>query len=248
MRLILARLSLSLFIPAVLLSLPTLAWADDWPQWLGPQRDGIWRETGILDKFPAAGPKVRWRTPLGGGYAGPAVVKDRVYVTDRLLPEGVQNPGNPFATDLVPGKERVLCLEESSGKILWKHEYDCPYQVSYPAGPRATPVVHDGKVYTLGAMGHLFCFNADDGKVLWSKQFPKDYNAPVPLWGFAAHPLLDGDKLICLVGGTGSVAVAFDRNTGEEKWRSLSLQKRGNQIGYCPPTICTLGGKRQLII
>src|SRR5262249_5348274 len=113
MRLILAHLSLSLFIPAILLSLPTLAWADDWPQWLGPQRDGVWRETGILDKFPAGGPKVRWRTPLGGGYAGPAVVKDRVYVTDRILPEGVQNPEDPFAAKLVLGKERVLCLEES---------------------------------------------------------------------------------------------------------------------------------------
>jgi outer membrane protein assembly factor BamB len=248
MRSILAHLSLSLFIPAVLLSLATTTRADDWPQWLGPQRDGVWRETGILDKFPAGGPKARWRTSLGGGYAGPAVVKDRVYVTDRILPEGARNPEDPFAAKLVPGKERVLCLEESTGKILWKHEYDCPYQISYPAGPRATPVVHDGKVYTLGAMGHLFCLNADDGKVLWSKHFPKDYKAPVPQWGFAAHPLLDGDKLICLVGGAGSIAVAFDRNTGAEKWRSLSFEKRGNQIGYCPPTICTLGGKRQLII
>jgi outer membrane protein assembly factor BamB len=227
---------------------PALAQADDWPQWLGPKRDAVWRETGILDKFPKGGPKVRWRTPIGGGYAGPAVVKDRVYVTDRLLPEGVENPENPFAADLVPGKERVLCLDEASGKIRWKHEYDCPYRISYPAGPRATPVVHDGKVYTLGAMGHLFCLNADDGKVVWSKDFPKDYKARVPFWGFAAHPLLDGDKLICLVGGKGSVAVAFDRNTGKEKWRSLSLEKRGNDIGYCPPMIYTVGGKRQLII
>ena len=228
--------------------LPTLVRADDWPQWLGPKRDGVWRETGILDKFPDGGLKVRWRTPIGGGYAGPAVVKDRVYVTDRVLPDGVKNPDNPFATDRVPGTERVLCLDESSGKILWKHEYDCPYRISFPAGPRTTPVVSDGKVYTLGAMGDLFCLNAENGKVLWSKNFPKDYKAPVPLWGFAAHPLLDGDKLICLVGGKDSIAVAFDRNTGAEKWHALSFQKRGTQLGYCPPMIYTIGGKRQLII
>src|SRR5215472_8743578 len=90
---------------------------DDWPQWMGPKRDAVWRETGILDKFPAGGPKVRWRTPLGGGYAGPAVAKGRVYVLDRVLPEGVSNPDNPFATERVPGKERILCLDESTGKI-----------------------------------------------------------------------------------------------------------------------------------
>jgi outer membrane protein assembly factor BamB len=248
MGLISARLGLSLLIPAVFFSLPRLARADDWPQWLGPKRDAVWRETGILDKFPAGGPKVRWRTPIGGGYAGPAVAKGRVYVLDRVLSKDASNPDDPFATKRVPGKERVLCLEEPSGKILWKHEYACPYRISYPVGPRATPVVHDGKVYTLGAMGHLFCFDAEDGKILWSKHFPTDYKAPIPMWGFAAHPLIDGDKLICLVGGTDSIAVAFDRNTGAEKWRSLSFEKRGTQLGYCPPMIYTLGGKRQLII
>jgi len=248
MRLTPARFASSFWILTVLLPLPSAVRADDWPQWLGPKRDAVWRETGILDKFSAGGPKVRWRTPIGGGYAGPAVVKDRVYVLDRILADGAKNPDSPFRRDGVPGKERVLCLDESSGRILWTHEYDCPYRISYPAGPRTTPLVHDGKVYTLGAMGHLFCLDADDGKVLWSKDFVKDYKAPVPLWGFAASPLLDGDKLICLVGGKNSIVVAFDRNTGAETWRSLSFQKRGVEIGYCPPVIYTLAGKRQLII
>jgi outer membrane protein assembly factor BamB len=238
----------SFLIATAFLTLTLPLRADDWPQWLGPQRDGVWREAGILDRFPTGGPKVRWRTPVGGGYAGPVVVKDRVYVTDRILPPGVTNPANPFARDEVPGKERVLCLDESSGKVLWKHEYDCAYRISYPAGPRATPVVHEGKLYTLGAMGHLFCFNAADGKVLWSKNFVEDYKATVPLWGFAAHPLIDGDKLICLVGGKGSIAVAFDKNSGEEKWRALSFEKDGTELGYCPPMIFEVGGKRQLII
>ncbi len=242
------RLGLPLLILTTLLSPPLLVRADDWPQWLGPKRDGVWRETGILERFPSGGPKVRWRTPIGGGYAGPAVVKDRVYVTDRILPEGVQNPGDPFARKAVPGKERVLCLDDASGKILWSHEYDCLYRISYPCGPRTTPVVHDGKVFTLGAMGHLFCLDAAGGKVVWSKNFVKDYQAPVPQWGFAAHPLLDGDKLICLVGGKDHIVVAFDKNTGQEKWHALSFQKPNTEVGYCPPMIYEVGGKRQLII
>ncbi|MBI4324461.1 MAG: PQQ-like beta-propeller repeat protein [Chloroflexi bacterium] len=218
--------------------------ADDWPQWLGPQRDGVWRETGLLEEFPAGGPVVRWRTSIGAGYAGPAVAKGRVYVADRRLAEGTRNPGNPFERGLIPGTERVLCLDEASGKILWQHEYDCPYSVSYPAGPRATPVVQGGKVYTLGAEGDLVCLDAVAGKVVWSRQFKKDYGIPTPVWGFAGHPLLEGNKLICLAGGQGSTAVAFDRNTGQELWRALTAK----EPGYCPPMIYEAGGKRQLII
>jgi outer membrane protein assembly factor BamB len=218
--------------------------ADDWPQWLGPQRDGIWRETGIIDRFPEKGPKVRWRTAIGGGYAGPAVAGNRVYVTDRILASGAKNPDNAFGRAPVDGTERVLCLDDASGKIIWKHEYACRYQVSYPAGPRATPVVTGGKVYTLGTMGDLFCLDAESGAGLWSKNFPKDYEAPVPLWGFAGHPLVDGDKLICLVGGPGSLLVAFHKDTGKELWRALSEK----EPGYCPPMIFTVDGVRQLIL
>jgi outer membrane protein assembly factor BamB len=231
-----------------LVCLAPAARADDWPQWLGPKRDGVWRETGILDKFPKGGPKVRWRVAIGGGYAGPAVANGKVFVTDRVLAKGVKNPGDQFARDRVPGSERVLCLDESSGKVLWKHEYDCPYEISYPSGPRCTPVVAGGKVYTLGAMGDLYCLEEATGKVVWSKSFPKDYDAKVPLWGFAAHPLLDGDKLICLVGAKDGVAMAFDKDTGKEKWRSLSLTGDMSEIGYCPPMIVKTGDRRQLII
>jgi outer membrane protein assembly factor BamB len=217
---------------------------DDWPQWLGPQRDGVWRETGIIDQFSAVGLKVRWRAPVGMGYTGPAVANGKVYVMDRFLQPGKKNPANPFARGSVPGNERVLCLDESDGKVLWKHEYDCPYTVSYPYGPRTTPTVHQGKVYTLGAEGHLYCFEADTGKIVWSRALKDDYKVPAPLWGFAAHPLVDGQKLICVVGGEGSTAVAFDKDTGQELWRALSAQ----EPGYCPPMIFEAGGKRQLIV
>ena len=233
-------------LPALLLLLlaPSLLRADDWPQWLGPQRDAVWRETGILKKFPEGGPTVRWRTPIGGGYTGPAVAEGRVYVLDRQLAAGATNPGNAFARGEIPGTERVLCLDEATGQILWQHRYDCPYTISYAAGPRATPLVADGKVYTLGAEGNLCCLDAAKGTVLWSREFKKDFDTRTPTWGFAGHPLLDGDRLICLVGGPGSVAVAFDKNTGRELWRALSAR----EPGYCPPTMITAGGTRQVII
>src|SRR5262245_40268115 len=167
--------------PARWLALPLLtlglaapaARADDWPQWLGPQRDGVWREQGLLEKFPAGGPKVRWRAPVGQGYSGPAVAGGRVYLTDWVARPGTTPPKSAFTRGRVAGTERVLCLDEQTGKPLWKHEYPCTYEVSYAAGPRTTPVVAGGKVYTLGTMGDLLCLDADRGTVVWSKNLPK---------------------------------------------------------------------------
>src|SRR3954447_15677828 len=139
-----------------LLTLPLLsaaARADDWPQWFGPERDGVWREKGIVEKFPPGGPKQRWHVEIGGGYAGPAVAGGKVYVTDRLLAKGVKDPDDPFKPANSDGEERVLCIDDASGKVLWKHVYPCKYTMSYPCGPRCTPIVKDGRVYTLGAMG-----------------------------------------------------------------------------------------------
>lgn len=116
--------------------------------------------------------------------------------------------------------------------------------MSYPAGPRATPTVSGGKVYTLGTEGDLICFEAAKGKILWQRNFKEDYQVQTPMWGFTGHPLIDGQKLIYLVGGAGSVAVAFDKDTGKELWRALTAK----EPGYCPPTIIEAGGKRQLII
>src|SRR3954469_7326288 len=96
--------------------LATTAYADDWSQWLGTKRDGVWREEGILEKFPKGGPKVRWRVPIGGGYAGPAVADGKVYVTDRILAPGASDPDNPFSRSTSEGTERVLCLDEATGK------------------------------------------------------------------------------------------------------------------------------------
>src|SRR5262249_45264089 len=120
--------------------------ADDWPQWLGPQRDGIWRETGLLEKFPKGGPKVVWRAQVDGVYAAPAVADGRVFVPVYVC-TGDKSP-NPGQRNELKGTERLLCLRASDGKLLWKHEYPCTYKISYPDGPRCMPTVHGGKVYT----------------------------------------------------------------------------------------------------
>lgn len=217
--------------------------ADDWPQWMGPQRDGQWRETGILDEFPKNGPKILWRTPIAGGYAGPAVAGGLVFVADYVRQDG--DPANdPGKRSELTGRERVLCFDASAGVLVWKHEYDRPYAVSYPAGPRATPTVDGDRVYALGAEGNLWCLKTDSGEVVWSKDLQKEYGVETPIWGFCAHPLVDGDKLVCLVGGEGSVAVAFDKRTGREIWRSLTA----SEPGYSPPSIVEAGGVRQLIV
>jgi outer membrane protein assembly factor BamB len=218
---------------------------DDWPQWRGPHRDGVWRESGVVDSLPAE-LDYRWRTPIGGGFAGPAVVADRVYVTDRVLPPGVSNPENRWnRTDPVDGSERVLCLDAATGRIVWSHQYPCRYEISYPAGPRATPTVHAGKVYTLGAMGDLLCLEADTGRVVWSRNYVTDFGTRMNLWGMAAAPLIDGDRLILLAGGRdGGCVLALDKDDGRELWRALDA----DDPGYSAPAIIHFGGVRQLIV
>lgn len=234
--------SVRVIVLATIASLGTDSWAEDWPQWMGPRRDGTWNETGLIETFPEAGPKVVWRTPVAGGYSGPAVVGDRVYHTDFVRTEGDAR-NDPGVRNEVKGEERVSCFDATTGELVWQHRYPRNYKISYPAGPRATPTVDGDRVYTLGAEGDLLCLNTTDGKVIWSKHFPTDYSAPTPVWGFCSHPLIDGEKLICLVGGPGSVVVAFNKLTGEEIWKALSAP----DAGYAPPTLIEAGGVRQLI-
>ncbi len=222
--------SLPLMVALSCLSVPGVSSADDWPQWGGPQRDGVWRETGIIEKFPTEGllPRV-WSTPIEEGYAGPAVADGRVYVTDYQR---------------AARKERVLCLDEETGKILWTHAYTVIYKISYPAGPRETPVIDNGLVYTIGGMGDMFCLDAKTGEVRWQKNFVNDYDTSLPTWGMAASPLVEGDQLITLVGGKDALVVSFDKTTGKELWRALN----DSEVGYCPPVIFDFGNTRQLII
>jgi outer membrane protein assembly factor BamB len=209
--------------------------ADDWPQWGGPQRDSVWREKGIVETLPTVDPQTgmlprKWTAKIGSGYAGPAVADGLVFVTDRIANQNL---------------ERVLCFDAETGKEAWKHEYEARYTISYPLGPRATPSIDGDRAYTLGAMGHLFCFEAGSGKILWQKYLPADFGTKVPAWGLAGAPLVDGEQLIVLAGGTpGAMVVSFDKQTGKERWRALE----GSEPGYCAPVILEFGGRRQLII
>lgn len=203
--------------------------ADDWPQWGGAKRDGIWRESGIVETIPDSGLKVRWRARVSNGYSGPAVANGRVFLTDRLTN---------------PDRERVLCFNESDGTQIWEYSYPCEYaDMEYGNGPRATPTVHAGLVYTFGTQGHLFCFAVADGRVLWQKDLAREYQAKIPRYGASAAPIVEKDLLIAYVGGKpDAMMVAFDRQTGVEQWRALS-----DRPAHSAPVIVQHGSSRQLI-
>jgi outer membrane protein assembly factor BamB len=217
----------------MVLTLIALLALDDWPQWGGPRGDLVWRESGIVESLPPGLLPRVWSHPLGEGYAGPAVAGGKVFVTDLVERRGRS------------AKERAICLDAATGGLVWMHEWPVEYGIQYPAGPRATPLVDGGRVYVLGAVGDFFCLDVATGAVVWKKNFPADFGASLATWGYAAAPILDGDRLVALVGGTkNALVVAFDKATGKELWRSLE----DPGVGYCPPAIFTLGGLRQMIV
>src|SRR5829696_5155473 len=118
----------------VAVALGASAFGDDWPQWMGPNRDAVWSESGIIDKFPEGGPKGLWRTPIGSGYSGPAVTEGRVYVMDYVTKDNIKRDN--FVRMRLDGDERVVCLDAEKGDINWKHAYPRKYTISYPSGPR----------------------------------------------------------------------------------------------------------------
>lgn len=213
----------------VLFVIAGFAGADEWHQWRGENREGVWKETGIIEAFDGSDIPIRWRVPVGSGYSGPTVADGRVYVTDRLTdPKQV---------------ERVHCFDAETGESIWSYTYDCVYKIDYTAGPRATVTVNDGLAYALGAMGHLHCFDAATGEVLWKKDLNTGYDINMPIWGIASAPLVEGEHLIVQIGGTPEACiVAFDRKTGEEKWKAVD-----DTASYSAPIIITHAGQRVLI-
>ncbi|MBI3210240.1 MAG: PQQ-like beta-propeller repeat protein [Candidatus Solibacter usitatus] len=213
-----------------------IAFAEDWPEWRGKGRQGEFREEGILDKFPDGGLTVRWRVPVHSSFAGPAVADGRVFVMDWRKQQGNR------------GTERVLALDEKTGKVLWTREWPADYtglQGTYAIGPRATPTVDGGRVYVQGAMGALFCLNAATGEIVWSADYVKDFKTRVPVWGMTAAPLVAGNRLICLVAGEeNSKVMAFDKMTGKVAWRALDAN---SEPGYSPPIMILAGGRQQVI-
>jgi outer membrane protein assembly factor BamB len=208
--------------------------AEDWPQWRGPNRNGEWSESGIFETFPPNGLKMSWRAPVGIGFSSPVVADGRVFVTDSEL-------AKPKAS------ERVHAFEAVTGQKLWSHSYD----VNYPdgafderslRGPIATPVVNDGRIYTLGASGKVFSLEAVKGDVLWQKDLKQEY--PESDLYPSPSPLIEGDLLILLVGAKpGASVVAFNKNTGELVWKALDEEASASS-----PIVVSAAGKRQLIV
>jgi outer membrane protein assembly factor BamB len=227
------RLIVSLFLIA-------LAWtsrAEDWPQWRGRDRDGVWHETGIRASFPPEGLPVKWRAPVGYGFSSPVIAQGGVYVTDALL-------------DRPKVRGRVLCFEETSGKLLWAFSRE---RTNYPAwafvsgqepSPNGTPVVRNGRIYATGPQAHnLYCLEAGSGKLIWERDLARDYQIEETAT-LSASPLVDGNRVILQVGGKpDACVVAFDAKSGREIWRSIN-----ESGGQASPILIQAGGQRQLIV
>ena len=220
----------------MLVSVPAI-YGEDWPEWRGKGRTGVWKEGQILESFPSNGLKIKWRVPVKSGFSGPAVANGKVVVADFSRQRGSR------------GIERALCLDERTGKTLWTREWEADYiglMDSYATGPRATPTVDEDRVYIQGAKGKLLCLQARTGKVIWEKDYHRDFGTEVPIWGMTAAPLVEGDLVISLVGGhPNAKVIAFEKHTGKESWRALSSE---SEPGYSPPIGITAGGQRQIII
>ena len=215
---------------AAFLLAASLAGADDWASWRGPTGDGTWPVADVAP-FPADGLEPEWRTPLGPGYSGVAVADARVYVTD-LQETGGQK------------QERLLCLDAETGKPLWESAYDVDYgDLSYAKGPRSMPTIHQGRAYTLGAVGHLSCHDAKTGKRLWLVDSAKRWKAQRPTWGYSAAPRIWEDKLYVPLGlPEGGTLVAINPHTGQKLWHG-----GGDGAGYGWPVPIEVGGRTQFL-
>ncbi len=200
--------------------------AADWPQFRGPNRDGISRETGLLKNWPAGGPKTLWKAPMGEGYSHLTVSKGRLYT---LFGEG--------------NNEVAAAYDATTGKQLWKVPLGRKFLSDQGNGSRSTPTVDGGMVYTLTAEGRLAALNAADGKKAWEHDLQAKFGAQPPQWGISTSPLVEGNLLLVDVGGSGGKSLmAFDKKTGKVVWTS-----QNEQAGYSAPIAITVGGVRQVV-
>jgi outer membrane protein assembly factor BamB len=200
--------------------------AADWPQWRGLNRDGISRETGLLKTWPATGPKVLWRAPLGNGYSAIAISQGRLYT--------MASVGND---------EFAMCFDTAGGKELWRTRTDSNYESGQGDGPRSTPTVDGNWVYVLGAQSKLYALNGKDGKKIWSHDFRSEYGSEVPGWGTSTSPLVEGDLLLVDIGGkTGHSIGAFNKRSGALIWKTHT-----DKQGYSSPIPVNANGARQIL-
>jgi outer membrane protein assembly factor BamB len=203
---------------------------NDWPQWRGPNRDGVSTETGILTNWPAEGPKVLWEQKTGAGFASVAVVKGRVFT---IFQDGAN--------------ESVVSWDAESGREIWRHSYRCSFENSYGSGPRGTPSIDGEFIYTVGGIGIMHCLRAfsdrPKGEVVWEKDLLHEFGAATPKWGVSFSPLVEGDRVFIMPGGpNGNSLAALDKRTGAILWK-----KHDDRASYSSPIGATFHGQRQIL-
>lgn len=214
---------LGISVLAALLVSATLC-AGEWPQFLGPDRDGVSKET-ISGSWPAAGPRVIWKQDVGVGFSAPVVSAGRLVIFHRL-----------------GEREVVDCLDAATGERVWRSDYATTYRDDYGKGdgPRATPTIVVGFVFTFGAGGLLHCVDFKNGSKVWSVDTMKKFDVKKPFFGVACSPVVEGKNVLMIIGGAEkSGIVAFDRSTGKVAWTATD-----HQVSYASPVVTTIGGKR----
>ena len=201
--------------------------AADWPQFLGPERNGVYRGPALAETWPAKGPTVAWRKTVGAGFAAPVVVQNRLILFHR-----------------VGAQEVVEALDATTGASIWRYQYATTYRddFGFDEGPRAVPVVADGIVYTFGAEGQLHAVNLTTGQRVWSEDTMKRFNVPKGFFGAAGSPLVEGGRVIANVGGPKAGIVAFDAKTGQVQWSATS-----DQASYSSGVAATFPSGRRAI-
>lgn len=215
---------LALTVAAALAATVATRAANDWPQFLGPSRNGIYAGPALADNWGAGGPKVVWRKQVGQGFAGPAVVGNRVILFHRV------------------GNEEVLeSLDAATGNSTWRYAYPTRYRddFGFDEGPRAVPVVADGVIYTFGAEGQLHAVDLAKGTRIWSEDTMKRFGVPKGFFGAAGSPLVEGGRVIANVGGDKAGIVAFEAKTGTVLWTATD-----DDASYSSGIAATIGGHR----
>lgn len=206
----------------------SFAFAQNWPQFLGPHRNSKSDEKGILRSWPETGPEVLWTAEVGIGYGGPVVKDGKVYLLDRDDKTG----------------DNLRCFELSTGKELWNFAYNAAGSVMFP-GSRSVPAIDGNHVYSCGPYGDLYCININTHKPVWNKNVWKDYGGEeIPTWAISQCPLIYGDLLILASQAPNAGVIAYEKLTGKVKWATPSL----GRTGYVSPTIVKIDGNDHLVM
>lgn len=208
------------------------AFADDWPQWQGPDRNAMSKERGLLQEWPQGGPPLAWQIKgLGGGDSAPSIAAGVIYGMGSRK-----------------GIETVWALSEKDGKEIWSASLGSAFPQRMPQskeGPGCTPTIDGEHLYVVTMAGDIACLTTKDGKVVWQKSFTKEFGGKVPTWSYRESPLVDGDKVICTPGSAKSTLIALDKLTGKVLWQSAVPGSRG--AAYSSPIAIDFGGKRQYV-